>query len=107
MSDNQQASPGVTPSEAQIEAFVRAYFGADCDGQVGRHIAGLTAALTADPLIAAGADLLRAVRLQHRVIDMLLARMVELDRSFMPTKSEVWPLIIEANAVEVLAKVGS
>ncbi|MDC6133604.1 hypothetical protein PPH41_38620, partial [Burkholderia gladioli] len=60
-----------------------------------------------DPLIAAGADLVRAVRLQHHVIDMLLARMVELDRSFMPTKSDVWPLIIEANAVEVLAKVGS
>ncbi|HEP6312809.1 TPA: hypothetical protein VDB01_006359 [Burkholderia vietnamiensis] len=47
----------IKPTEAQVAAFVQAYFGADCDGQVGRHIAGLTAALNVDPLASRVAEL--------------------------------------------------
>ncbi|MDN7456551.1 hypothetical protein [Burkholderia cenocepacia] len=47
----------IKPTEAQITAFVQAYFSADCDGQVGRHIAGLTAALNVDPLVSVVDDL--------------------------------------------------
>ncbi|WP_186263328.1 hypothetical protein [Burkholderia gladioli] len=60
--------------------------------------------LTNAKLISAAPDLERAARIQHRVIDMLLARLIELDPSFMPTKSNVWPLIVEADAVAALAK---
>ncbi|CAM8831220.1 hypothetical protein [Burkholderia pseudomallei] len=47
----------IKPTEAQITAFVQAYFRSDCDGQVGRHIAGLTAALNVDPLASIVSDL--------------------------------------------------
>ncbi|KVL59292.1 hypothetical protein WT01_15805 [Burkholderia cepacia] len=47
----------IKPTEAQVTAFVQAYFSAECDGQVGRHIAGLKAALNVDPLASVVADL--------------------------------------------------
>jgi dihydrodipicolinate synthase/N-acetylneuraminate lyase len=56
------------------------------------------------PLLQAAPELLEAVRLQHRVIDLLLARVIELDQTFMPTRSKVWPLIKQANAVQLIAK---
>lgn len=55
-------------------------------------------------LIAAAPELLNAVEKQHRAIDRLLARLIELDPNFYPTKSVVWPLIESADAVRVIAK---
>lgn len=55
-------------------------------------------------LIAAAPELLNAVEKQHRAIDWLLARLIELDPTFRPTKSAVWPLIIDASAPQVIAK---
>ncbi|WP_175878802.1 hypothetical protein [Burkholderia sp. BCC0097] len=48
----------IKPTDTQVAAFVQAYFGADSDGQVGRHIAGLTAALNIDPLASRVTELL-------------------------------------------------
>lgn len=55
-------------------------------------------------LIAAAPDLARTVEIQHRIIDMLLARVIELDEAFMVTKSKVWPMLLEADALGVLKK---
>lgn len=48
-------------------------------------------------LFAAGPDLLSACYAQHRAIDMLMARLMVLDPAFLPTKSPVWPLLVQGN----------
>ncbi|MBN3744645.1 hypothetical protein G3N96_04240 [Burkholderia sp. Se-20373] len=53
----------IEPSKAQIDAFVRAYFSADLDGQVARQIAGLRAALNVAPQADLLAETLMAVEL--------------------------------------------
>lgn len=55
-------------------------------------------------LLLAAPDLLNAVEKQHRAIDWLLALIVQLDPTFYPTKSAVWPLIVDASAPQVIAK---
>lgn len=55
-------------------------------------------------LIAAAPELLKTVRIQHDIIDRLLVLVIELDKEFRPTKSAIWPLIIEADSVGVIAK---
>ncbi|MCO1396387.1 hypothetical protein [Burkholderia cenocepacia] len=53
----------IEPSAAQIDAFVCAYFSADVDGQVARHIAGLRAALNVAPQADLLADALLALEM--------------------------------------------
>lgn len=55
-------------------------------------------------LIAAAPDLLNAVEKQHRAIDWLLSRLIMADPTFLPTKSAVWPLLVDASAPQVIAK---
>lgn len=47
---------------------------------------------------AAVAELIGAAEGQHKAVDLLLARMIELDPEFRPTKSSVWPLLVAARA---------
>lgn len=42
-------------------------------------------------------ELVAALKSQHHAIDWLMAQLITIDRSFLPSKSEVWPLI-EASA---------
>lgn len=49
-------------------------------------------------LHAAAFDLLEAAKAQHQAIDWLMARLIELDSSFMPTKSRIWPALVQGNA---------
>lgn len=52
-------------------------------------------------LIAAAPDMLEALKAQHRALDVLMAALVIADRTFMPTKSSVWPLIMRgADAIK-------
>lgn len=45
-------------------------------------------------------DTLDVLRAQHKAIDCLLAMLIEKDRTFFPTKSALWPLILQgANAL--------
>lgn len=50
-------------------------------------------------LIAASPQLLKACKLQHDAIDILFARLIELDHSFYPSKSgKPWEAILAGNA---------
>lgn len=44
-------------------------------------------------------NLLELIKEQHRALDWLLARMIILDPTFMPSKSYVWPTVEKAAAV--------
>jgi hypothetical protein len=59
----------IKPTDTQVAAFVQAYFGADSDGQVGRHIAGLTAALNVDPLASVVTDMLLLLEMIDADVD--------------------------------------
>lgn len=63
-----------------------------------------------EPAYPAWADqvlaLLNTVACQHRAIDGLLAWIIDRHADFHPTKSQFWPLILEANAVQVCAQAG-
>ncbi len=55
-------------------------------------------------LISACPDLYEACKAQHDAIDILLARLIELDHNFFPSKSgKPWEAIIQGN--KALAKV--
>ena len=58
-------------------------------------------------LIAAAPDLLAACEAQHKAIDHLLATIIGLDNDFMPTKSPVWPMLLQGNAAISKAKAGA
>ena len=47
---------------------------------------------------AAAPDMLAALKAQHNAIDILLAMLIERDKTFMPTKSQVWPMLLQGNA---------
>jgi hypothetical protein len=49
-------------------------------------------------LIAAAPELLDALYVQRSAIDILMARLIEVDPSFRPTKSEVWPMLLQGTA---------
>lgn len=48
-------------------------------------------------LFAAAPDLLAAARAQHKALDWMMARLIELDPTFMPTKCAHWPAIVAGN----------
>ncbi len=48
--------------------------------------------------------LLDACKAQHDAIDTLLAMLIELDDEFMPSKSSVWPKLLQGNAAIKLAE---
>ena len=50
------------------------------------------------------ADMLAALEAQHEAIDILLALLIERDNEFMPTKSQVWPMLLQGNAAIAKAK---
>lgn len=52
----------------------------------------------------AAGEVLAACEAQHKAIDWLLARLIELDRGFMPTKSPVWPMLLQGNAAIAKAR---
>lgn len=49
-------------------------------------------------LIAAAPDMLAALKAQHEAIDVLLAMVIGLDKTFLPTKSSVWPKLLQGKA---------
>jgi hypothetical protein len=55
-------------------------------------------------LITAAPELLEAVRIQHDIIDRLLAMLITADPTFRPTKSEIWALITSVSALQLIAK---
>src|SRR6218665_3967604 len=57
-------------------------------------------------LIAAAPELLEACKAQHRAIDLLMAKLVTLDPTFMPTKSAAWPACVAGNAAIAKANGG-
>jgi len=44
-------------------------------------------------------QLLAACKQQHAVIDLLMAKLIELDPTFLPSKSAAWAAVIAGNAV--------
>lgn len=53
-------------------------------------------------LIAAAPELLEACKAQHLAIDRLMALLIALDADFMPTKSSIWPAVVQSS--EAIAK---
>lgn len=49
-------------------------------------------------LIAAVPELLEALEGEHQAIDWLMARLIELDPKFLPTKSPVWARLVAGKA---------
>lgn len=49
-------------------------------------------------LFAAAPELLSALQDEHKALDWLMARLIELDPKFMPTKSPIWPALVAGNA---------
>lgn len=49
-------------------------------------------------LIAAAPELFAACEADHKAMDWLLARVAELDPTFMPSKSPVWPAVTQNRA---------
>ena len=49
-------------------------------------------------LFFASRELLAACKAQHNAIDILLAMLIERDHSFSPSKSSVWPLLVQGSA---------
>lgn len=47
-------------------------------------------------------ELLAACKSQHKAIDALMARLIELDPTFMPSQSAAWPAVVQGN--EAIAK---
>jgi len=58
-------------------------------------------------LIAAAPELLAHVEDQHRVIDVLLARVIELDPTFRPTQFSGWPVVERTLPLLAKAKGGA
>src|ERR1700676_739230 len=54
-------------------------------------------------LIAAAPELLAACRAQHEALDILMAMLIERDPNFFPSKSSVWPALIQGNAAIIKA----
>lgn len=55
-------------------------------------------------LIVTAPEMKTMIRDQHNAIDYLLARLIELDKEFMPTKCSVWPVVVQGKAL--LDKIG-
>ena len=49
-------------------------------------------------LILAAPDLLEACQEQHQAIDWLMAKVIGLDPTFLPSKSVVWEAMLKGNA---------
>ena len=45
-------------------------------------------------VLAAASDLLLACQMQHDALDILMARLIELDNRFLPTQSGAWPAVM-------------
>lgn len=50
------------------------------------------------PMILAAPELLAACKAQHNAIDILMAHLIELDPTFLPSKSRIWPMLLQGNA---------
>jgi len=50
------------------------------------------------------AELLEALEKSHKAIDILMTMVIQLDNSFMPTKSIIWPMIKSNHEVIKKAK---
>ena len=48
--------------------------------------------------------LLDATQAQHRALDWCLARLIRLDRTFMPSQSPIWPILLQGNAAIAAAQ---
>lgn len=55
-------------------------------------------------LIALVPEMTTMIRDQHKAIDYLLARLIALDKRFMPTQCAVWPVVVQGKAL--LDKIG-
>lgn len=49
-------------------------------------------------LIAAAPEMLAALKEQHEAIDILLAMLIQRDQTFMPSRSVVWPKLLQGRA---------
>jgi hypothetical protein len=49
-------------------------------------------------LFLAALDLLAAAKAQHDALDRLIARLITLDPEFRPSKSAIWPAVVQGNA---------
>lgn len=54
-------------------------------------------------LIAAAPELLAACKAQHQAIDLLLARLIELDSTFLPSESPAWAAVTSGHAAAAKA----
>lgn len=59
-------------------------------------------ALTVEPQPSPVTELVEALALAHRQVDMLMAMVITLDPSFMPSKTSLWPDIVAR--VELIRK---
>jgi len=51
------------------------------------------------PLITAAPELLEACKAQHQAIDILFAKLIQLDKTFFPSKSgQPWEAVVKGNA---------
>lgn len=50
-------------------------------------------------LLSAAPDMLKALRGMHAAVDVLMARMIELDNTFYPTKSIFWADVMASSAL--------
>lgn len=50
-------------------------------------------------------QLVDAVKMQHKAIDILMARIIGLDSTFKPSQSAIWPAVIAGS--QALAAVGA
>lgn len=48
--------------------------------------------------VGASQELLAACRAQHRAIDWLMAMLIDAKTGFMPSKSPVWPVVLQGRA---------
>lgn len=51
------------------------------------------------PLHSAAPELLETCKAQHDALDFLLALLVMKDASFLPSRSKVWPTVVNGNVV--------
>jgi hypothetical protein len=90
-------TPG--PWEAVDSLTVRGPFAFRDSNKPGVQICSLTHYVPATEraanarLIAAAPQLLEACKAQHRAIDMLMARLIQIDPGFMPTKAPSWEAV--------------
>ncbi len=63
----------------------------------GFHLSGIMNEDDARCMVAAP-EMLAALKAQHEAIDILMAMLIPLDEKFMPTKSRIWPMLLQGKA---------